>query len=269
MPPKPRVLLLGTIDHPPAQAAYNSLSTLATLTTTSATTPSAFLTACQNGSLPPITIIYRTFDSVSLTGPIRGAIVKTLANLGVKAICHNGAGYDQIAVAECTEAGIQVSHVPTAVDASTADTALYLLLGALRGFNAPAMALRKGEWRGRPAPGLGHDPEGKVLGILGMGGIGGALRERVERLGMRVVYYNRRRLKEEQEAGAEYVGFEELLGMSDVISVHLPLNVFIFPPLPFFLPLLEYFSCFPCVGAEMLIYARILPATSSPPLSSR
>lgn len=101
------------------------------------------------------------------------------------------------------------------------------------------MALRKGEWRGSPAPGLGHDPEGKVLGILGMGGIGGALRERVERLGMRVVYFNRRRLKEELEAGAEYVGFEELLKMSDVISVHLPLNVCTSPFSPFF-----YFSCF-------------------------
>ena len=104
------------------------------------------------------------------------------------------------------------------------------------------MALRKGEWRGKPAPGLGHDPEGKVLGILGMGGIGGALKERVEKLGMRVVYFNRRRLKEEKEAGAEYVGFEELLKMSDAISVHLPLNVCTFPLFSLFL--LSYFAVF-------------------------
>ena len=114
-----------------------------------------------------------------------------------------------------------MSNVPTAVDASTADTALYLLLGALRGFNAPTVALREGKWRGEPDPALGHDPEGKVLGILGMGGIGKNLKRKAEALGMRVVYHNRRDV--EGEDG--YRGFEELLREVDVLSLNLPLNV--------------------------------------------
>ncbi len=71
---------------------------------------------------------------------------------------------------------------------------------------------------------LGHDPEGKVLGILGMGGIGGALAKRARAFEMKVQYHNRRRLGEESEEGAKYVGFEELLKTSDIISVHLPLS---------------------------------------------
>lgn len=63
-----------------------------------------------------------------------------------------GAGYDQIDTAACTAAGIHVSNVPTAVNDATADTALFLLLGALRSFNAPLLSLRKGEWRGNPPP---------------------------------------------------------------------------------------------------------------------
>jgi hypothetical protein len=46
-----------------------------------------------------------------------------------------GAGYDQIDVHACTARDIQVSNVPTAVDDSTADTNMFLILGVLRGFN--------------------------------------------------------------------------------------------------------------------------------------
>ena len=136
-----------------------------------------------------------------------------------------GAGYDQCNIADCTKANIRVSNVPTAVDAATADTALFLILGALRGFSPGLLNLRKGEFRGKTAPPLGHDPEGKVLGILGMGGIGRDLKKKAEALGMSVRYHNRNPLSEELSGGAKYVGFEELLGTSDVVSVNVPLNV--------------------------------------------
>ena len=118
-----------------------------------------------------------------------------------------------------------MSNVPTVVDAATADTAIFLMLGALRGFHLPLLNLRKGEFRGKIAPPLGHDPEGKVLGILGMGGIGRDMRKKAEALGMSVVYHNRRRLDTKLEGRAKYVPFDELLGKSDVISLNLPLNV--------------------------------------------
>ena len=118
-----------------------------------------------------------------------------------------------------------MSNVPTAVDAATADTALFLMLGALRMFALPLINLRKGEFRGNPLPPLGHDPEGKVLGILGMGGIGREFKKKAEALGMKVQYHNRSKLNDEMSGGAKYVGFEELLGTSDVISLNVPLNV--------------------------------------------
>jgi len=148
-----------------------------------------------------------------------------LGKAGLKFLAHNGAGYDQCNIADCTKTGIRVSNVPTAVDAATADTALFLMLGALRGFNLPLTNLRKGEFRGKTPPPLGHDPEGKLLGILGMGGIGRDLKKKAEALGMKVQYHNRNDLNEEMSGGAKYVGFEELLETSDVISLNVPLNV--------------------------------------------
>jgi len=118
-----------------------------------------------------------------------------------------------------------VSNVPTAVDDSTADTAVFLIIGALRNFNTSMLALRDGKWRGQPPPPHGHDPQGKVLGILGMGGIGRNLKAKMDMFGMTTIYHNRKPLSEELAGGAEYVSFDELLARSDVLSLNLPLNV--------------------------------------------
>lgn len=137
---------------------------------------------------------------------------------------NKGAGYDQVDVAACTKRGIRVSNVPTAVDDSTADTNMFLILGVLRGFNTSMLALREGKWRGHPPPPLGHDPQEKVLGILGMGGIGRNLKRKAEAFGMKTIYHNRNPLPSELADGAPYVSFDELLAKSDVLSLNLPLN---------------------------------------------
>jgi glyoxylate reductase len=84
---------------------------------------------------------------------------------------------------------------------------------------------REYKWRGHPAPPLGHDPQGKVLGILGMGGIGRNLMKKAVAFGMTTQYYNRSKLSEELSGGAKYVTFDELLATSDILSLNLPLNV--------------------------------------------
>jgi glyoxylate reductase len=83
---------------------------------------------------------------------------------------------------------------------------------------------RKREWRGNVLPELGHDPQGKVLGILGMGGIGRNLMKKAAVFGMTTQYHNRSKLSDELSGGAKYVSFDELLATSDVLSLNLPLN---------------------------------------------
>lgn len=144
-------------------------------------------------------------------------------------ICHNGAGYDQIDVSACSARGVRVSNAPTAVDDATADLAVFLIIGALRNLAVGMASLRAGLWRGPEGdlPALGHDPQGKILGILGMGGIGRNMAKKAAAFDMRIRYYNRTRLPKEVEAeiNAEYVDFETLLRDSDVLSLNLPLNV--------------------------------------------
>jgi len=159
----------------------------------------------------------------------------------LKYITHNGAGYDNIDIPACSERNIGVSSTPLAVNDSTADSTfrsqstfeptyqrdktatLFLMLGALRRITIPFQNLRKGEWRGKNFD-LGHDPKNKVLGILGMGGIGQAVALRARAFGMSIQYHNRSRLPESEEQGAQYVSFDDLMKTSDVLSLNLALN---------------------------------------------
>ncbi|KAK9468306.1 D-isomer specific 2-hydroxyacid dehydrogenase [Lipomyces arxii] len=215
---KPHILLLGNISH--AKAEWEALSDIATLSVCDSANREEFIKDLK-GKYSDIVAVYRTFVSVGITGRFDAELIKNLPST-FKYICHNGAGYDQIDVGPCTAAGIHISNCPSTVDDATADVNMFLILGALRSFNQAMNSLRAGNWN-RGAS-LSHDPEGKTLGILGMGGIGRAVKQRAEAFGMTVQYYNRKELPAELSGGAKYVGFDELLATSDVLSLNLPLN---------------------------------------------
>lgn len=180
-----------------------------------------FLSKCKSGEFDNVFALYRSNDSNGITGDFNEELVEALPK-SLKFICHNGAGYNNIDVAACTKRGISVSSTPIAVDDATADVAIWLMLGALRNIKQSFMAVNAGKWRGNFS--LGHDPKKKVLGILGMGGIGSAVAHRAKAFGMEIQYHNRHQLPADKEQGAKYVSFEELLKTSDVLSLNLALN---------------------------------------------
>lgn len=140
----------------------------------------------------------------------------------LKFICHNGAGYDQIDVDACKARNITVTYAPDPVTNATADLAIFLLLGALRQLNPALNSLRRGNFK--TGVDFGHDPQGKTLGILGMGRIGKAVVERALPFGLRPIYHNRSQLSEEEAGGVKYVSFDQLISESDIISIHVPLS---------------------------------------------
>ena len=205
---------------------WNALSDVAELVESQSTNRADFIQECKSGKLDGVVVAYRTFPSVSVTGLWDEELVNALPK-SLKFCAHTGAGYDQIDVHACSarDPPIRVSNTPTAVDDATADAGMFLIIGALRGFNTSMLALRDDKWRGNLPPPLGHDPEGKILGILGMGGIGRNMKKKCDAFGMKTIYHNRKPVSEELAGGAEYVSFDELLAQSEVLSLNLPLNV--------------------------------------------
>ncbi|PHH70320.1 hypothetical protein CDD82_7210 [Ophiocordyceps australis] len=223
MAEKPRVLMLGTVHH--ADAEFEKLSWLANVTQVTSGTRADFIRDCDAGKYDNVVAISRTYDSAAFTGLFDAPLVAHLP-ASLRFICHNGAGYDQIDVPACTSKNIAVSNTPSAVDAATANTAMFLILGALRRMWQPQLSLRESKWRGES--GLGRDPDGLTLGILGMGGIGTATAQRAVPFGFHLQYHNRNPVPDIDhhfpcQKAPKYVGFHELLQTSDVISIHLPL----------------------------------------------
>ena len=140
----------------------------------------------------------------------------------LKYICHTGAGYDQIDVAACKARNITVTYAPDPVTRATADLTLFLLLGALRQANAALRNIRTGKFKENLS--FGNDPQGKTLGILGMGRIGKEVKQRALPFGLRIIYHSRKQLPASEVDGATYVSFEQLLSESDIISIHVPLS---------------------------------------------
>ncbi|ORY31252.1 D-isomer specific 2-hydroxyacid dehydrogenase [Naematelia encephala] len=183
----------------------------------------SFFDACKPGAkYDGVVGIYRHNDSASAIGVFDKELIEALPE-SVKYICHNGAGYDQIDVEACTKRGIQVSHTPQAVDDATATVGAYLTISALRQFHRAEVNLRNGKWKAGLSP--ASDPEGKVVGIIGMGGIGSAMARRLLGFDMKIIYYNRKEISPRPDFPCTYISsLDDLLAQADVVSLNLPLN---------------------------------------------
>ncbi len=159
------------------------------------------------------------------TKPMNAQMLAVAKNLRI--IANFGVGYNNIDVAKATEMGIVVCNTPNAVTEPTAEMAFGLLLAVARNIAFTDRGLRaNSDFKWGMMENLGTGTYGKTLGIIGMGRIGQAFARRAFAFGMNIIYYNRTRLVDEieQKFACRYVGLEELLERSDVISLHCPLS---------------------------------------------
>jgi len=164
---------------------------------------------------------------VCLLSDPMGADVIAAAGPQLKAIATMAVGYDNIDVAEATRRGIVVGNTPGVLTEATADLTWALILSLGRRIIEGDRLVRSGRWTGwAPTQLVGADFAGKTIGIVGLGRIGKAVARRGRSFGMEVIYSNRNRLPESEEAAipARYAKLDELIAASDFISLHCPLN---------------------------------------------
>ena len=145
---------------------------------------------------------------------------------GLKICANMAVGYNNFDVPAMTAAGVLATNAPGVLTETTADMGFALLMAAARRVTESEHFLRAGKWdRWAYDMMIGQDVFGSTLGILGMGRIGQAVARRgALGFGMNVIYHNRSRLPEAEEAAvkARYVGKQELLQTADHLVLVVP-----------------------------------------------
>lgn len=145
----------------------------------------------------------------------------------LRALSTISVGFDAFDVADLTQRGIVLAHTPDVLTESTADTVFSLILATARRVVELADWVKAGQWQTGVGPAqYGVEVQGKTLGIVGLGRIGGAVARRAA-LGfnMPVLYTNRNpNPQAEQAYGARRVELAELLANSDFVCLQVPLT---------------------------------------------
>ena len=141
-----------------------------------------------------------------------------LARAGaLKIVARTGVGLDSVDLEAATREGVVVTVTPGTNNETVADHTLALMLAGLRNLGQLDADVRAGGWRDFTLP--LSQLHGATVGLVGFGAIGEAVGRRVEAFGATLLVHD--------PAGAsrgELVDLEELLGRSDVVSLHLPLT---------------------------------------------
>jgi glycerate dehydrogenase len=146
---------------------------------------------------------------------------------GLRYIGVLATGYNIVDVQAARAHGITVCNIPTYGTASVAQFVFALLLELCHRVGAHSDAVRAGEWSANPDWCFWKSPlvelAGKTMGIVGFGRIGRATGRIADALGMRVIANDAMQTNAPAWDGFRWVGVDELLRESDVVSLHVPL----------------------------------------------
>src|SRR3984893_14330734 len=96
-----------------------------------------------------------------------------------------------------------------------------LILASARHIVRENNSVRAGGWQ----TSIGRELDGKVLGVLGLGNIGGQVARIGRAFGMQVIAWSQNMTPQIAEAaGATRVGKEELFRRADIVTIHLLLS---------------------------------------------
>ncbi len=157
--------------------------------------------------------------SVFIYSKITKEIIDSLPNL--KLITTRSTGFDHIDVVYAKEKGIQVCNVPDYGMETVAEYTLMLIISLLRKLKPTLERTCKGIFQ---REGLrGYDLEGKTIGVIGTGRIGGRLVKLLSGFDITVLANDVKERKDLIEKfKVKYVSLEELLKNSDIVTLHVP-----------------------------------------------
>lgn len=134
-------------------------------------------------------------------------------------------GYNVVDTALCSERGVTVCNVPGYSTNAVAQHVFALILSIYGQIPKYVASVAAGDWLNSPTfcyfPWPTYELAGKTIGILGYGSIGKTVAKIAEAFGMNVVISTR---TQPQNCPYKTLGFEDMLKVSDIVSLHCPLT---------------------------------------------
>jgi D-lactate dehydrogenase len=149
-------------------------------------------------------------------------VLYELYQRGVRYLLLRCVGYDHVDIEHATSLGISVANVPAYSPYSVAEHAVAMLLAVNRKLVEGQRLIALQDYRINTLKGF--DVHGKTVGIIGTGKIGMAFTRIMIGFGAKVLATDPQQDQEALELGVRYVPLEELLRVSDIVSIHCPLN---------------------------------------------
>ncbi len=147
-------------------------------------------------------------------------VIDAAKNLRV--IGRAGVGVDNIDVPYATDKGILVMNTPSANILSAAEHSCAMLLAVARNIPFAHESMHKGEWKRSKYTGV--ELNGKVLGIIGVGRVGGEVAKRMKAFNMTMIGYDPFLPKEVADSlGVRLTTLEEVITTADFMTIHTPL----------------------------------------------
>ncbi|WP_275629096.1 2-hydroxyacid dehydrogenase [Pseudomonas sp. 273] len=149
-------------------------------------------------------------------------VLEHLAAGGTRLIALRSAGYNHVDLAAAHALGLTVVRVPAYSPHAVAEHAVGLVLALCRHLHRAYNRTREGDFS---LHGLtGFDLHGKTVGVVGSGQIGQVFAQIMHGFGCRILAYDPYPNPAIEALGGRFVGLDQLLAESDVISLHCPLN---------------------------------------------
>ena len=155
-----------------------------------------------------------------ITTPLTSEMLEKYHALGIRYIVTRTIGYDHIDVETAKRLGICIANTPYGPE-GVAEFALMLMLMAIRKARSIEHRFYGQDYTLKGL--MGKQLSGMTVGIIGAGSIGMALIKLLEGFKCRVLVYSPSR-KSELPSYAEYAQMDEVLSISDIISLHAPSN---------------------------------------------
>ena len=138
----------------------------------------------------------------------------------LRAVVRTGVGYDSVDVPAATRAGISVSNLPGVNANAVAEFTIALVLAQLRRLVPVAAGVAAGAWPRED----GAELRGRTLGLIGYGATARAVVPLARAFGMAVLCTSSVPPEQRTDPAVTFVGLDELLTASDVVSVHTALT---------------------------------------------